>query len=677
MDTAHQKVSMWNQKTYQRLKQALSLNLRRQILIAICDDLSLRNHLAEQLHAELGYPQLVNLNLNLKSPNPVAQIAQWFSQQRRPRLAAPATTFQILGVELLTRQPLSVQGLFLRHLQRIERILPQMESSLLFWLPRPWFHTIQQSAPEFWRWHTGIFEFEGEPTPVGLENFPKPEVYPEQAVRKSDAEQKQSSQSEHLWQILSRELAKFGESPLEEPIEKEAEEWEIGNGSSSPRSLISDQQSPLPNTQLVTTIPSLPKLQTLEDIEQLQQQFYPPQVIADAYLSLGNSCRNRLEAGDNSPENIVMAIQAYEQGLVWLEKENPHPQAADILNDLGNLYWMLSRCAADPEQKLADLERGIQSYHLALTKLNAIAVPDTYGMIQNNLGAAYSDLAQYQDAVTNLEQSICAYEEALRYRQRDLDPLKYASTQNNFGTAYWHLAQQKEADCGGSTHLQQAIAAYTVALSLYDPEQHPLNWAMIQNNLGTAYWNLAQYEQPTTFLDRAIDAYQNALKYRTPELLPAACAATLNNLATAYWHLASQWQSDPEAYLQYLQLSVSTYERAIALAKNLHNSTPPVSVNFDLFAAQNNLGLAHYQMAMEQRSALAESDRSAHLEAALNQHLQALHGFRDRPDAYQTALTYLIKTIRAFYQERGIQGQNFALSKVPGQLLPEILPRLG
>jgi hypothetical protein len=36
----------------------------------------------------------------------------------------------------------------------------------------------------------------------------------------------------------------------------------------------------------------------------------------------------------------------------------------------------------------------------------------------------------------------------------------------------------------------------------------------------------------------------------------------------------------------------------------------------------------------------------------------------------------MIKTIRTFYQEQGISGQNLALSKVPGQLLPEILPRL-
>jgi hypothetical protein len=39
-------------------------------------------------------------------------------------------------------------------------------------------------------------------------------------------------------------------------------------------------------------------------------------------------------------------------------------------------------------------------------------------------------------------------------------------------------------------------------------------------------------------------------------------------------------------------------------------------------------------------------------------------------------LSYIVKTIRAFYSECGLQGQNLALSKVPGDLLPEILRRL-
>ncbi|NJK52767.1 MAG: hypothetical protein HC936_07945 [Leptolyngbyaceae cyanobacterium SU_3_3] len=38
----------------------------------------------------------------------------------------------------------------------------------------------------------------------------------------------------------------------------------------------------------------------------------------------------------------------------------------------------------------------------------------------------------------------------------------------------------------------------------------------------------------------AIGAYRIALIYRTLEVAPSAYAATQNNLGTAYWHLANQ-----------------------------------------------------------------------------------------------------------------------------------------
>jgi tetratricopeptide (TPR) repeat protein len=288
------------------------------------------------------------------------------------------------------------------------------------------------------------------------------------------------------------------------------------------------------------------------------------------------------------------------------------------------------------------------------------------------LGAAYGDLARHQDSAENLEQSIRAYEEALRYRRAESEPLKYASTQNNLGTAYWNLAQHQSP----VANLRAAIASYAEALSYYNTKTEPLSWAMIQNNLGTAYWNLAQYEKPEHWLELATSAYQDALMYRKPDVTPAACAATQNNLGTAYWHLADRFQDEPDAQERYLKSCIATYESAIALVQQLSRNTPPIPINFDVLSTYNNLGLAYYQLATEAHFSLDQASKSAHLEAALNQHVQACTGVSPQSDSYQTTLSYIVKTIRAFYREGGIAGQNMALSKVPGQLLPEILPRL-
>ena len=804
-DATSHKVSSWNRQTYQRLKLALSLNLRRQIFVAVCDDLSLRNRLASQLHHELdipsdkepfssqSYPKLVSLNLNLSDPNPLAQMIQWLTQNPPSRRINIAPGFQILGIERLTRQPPTIQRLFLKNLRKIERHLPHIEVTLLLWLPRPWFHNIVQSAPEFWQWHTGVFEFEGEPTPL-----PPVGVYrPESSDNTRELEETTGSFQEDLRSLLDGDLVETGDFAFNSDginwqnqlLDNDAVFGNAANGILSGRrdefstaigdgdnlaisqfnrdefsSLMGDREvgdnlaisqfnrddfsglmgdSGVGDNLAISQFnrddfPGLIGDRKVGDnlaisqfnrddfsavigdkynfsISELNIDEFDPGIEdekiidnsaiyqldkdegvtvignnsatyesdnfnvdgvkdsvspADAYLQLGDQYRQAIEGGDTSEENLAIAIQAYELALQSLDESSS--QAPNILNDLGNLYWMLSRYSHNIAHRSSYLEQGIQAYQIALTKIVAEDVPQIYAMIQNNLGAAYGDLARYQEPVDSLELSIRAYQEALHYRSGESEPIKYASTQNNLGTAYWYLAQHQSP----VQNLHQAITAYAEALCYYTTESEKMNWAMIQNNLGTAYWNLAQYEQPQMWLELAVLAYKDALSYRTHKSAPAACAATENNLGTAYWHLADRCQDVPERRLEYLQDCIIAYQNAIALVEQLAQNNPPVSVNFDVIATRNNLGLAHYQLATEAEFSLDGEVKSEHLAGALEQQVKSCMGGTPESDTYQTALSYLIKTIRTFYQERGISGQNFALSKVPGKLLPEILPRL-
>ncbi|NJN90157.1 MAG: tetratricopeptide repeat protein [Leptolyngbyaceae cyanobacterium SL_5_14] len=806
-DIPFRKILGLNQQTYQCLKLALSLNLRRQIFIAVCDDLTLRDRLAAQLLAELAhpspntqlnrtpeasgqrYPRLVTLDLSLSDPNPIVQVAQWLSQSPPPKTGnrrAPMPAFQFVGIEHLTRQSAAVQRLFLTHLQGIERSLPVLESSLLLWMPRPWFRSMPQSAPEFWRCRTGVFEFVGDPTPLPTASTPQPRMRPQEAMAATAAQvtqaapaktvpaiaktnglpHSQTAASAKHWDELDHDPAKLNQTTADTPPVAKAKAPQLGSGdrpansngtgtlahqpvtaspaapagrnqapgarpapaSTASSRVIPPTQTPAAKTQppatpaprqpvksdaagqpaqvkppqvqtgskpsqqtIVTT--STPKqgesaaskvsiqvppgateavqpLPLLQQIELLHQQQAPPAVLANAYRTLGNLYRDRIEQGDASPQNLMIAIQAYEQVLLCLDEASN--LWADILNDLGNLYWMLSRSPLSPDQALPYLQQGIQAYQLALTKVDPQAQPQTLPMIQNNLGAAYADLARYQEPAENLQRSVQAYQQALRHRKADVEPLRYASTQNNLGTTYWNLAQHQQP----KVNLKQAIAAYSEALRYYNPKQEPLNYAMIQNNLGTAYWNLAQQEQPKDWLGLALGAYRMALKYRTLEVAPAAFAATQNNLGTAYWHMANHVKDDAEARLDYLEQAIAAYKATLVAAEKLAKSPPPIPLNFDLNATHNNLGLAHYQIASDPHVLVESQARSNHLEASLHHHLQALQGWQQKPEFSQTALSCLLQTIRAFYSQFGIQGQNLALSKVPGHLLPQILPQL-
>ncbi|MDF5739036.1 MULTISPECIES: tetratricopeptide repeat protein [unclassified Nostoc] len=733
-DIVHNDNFAWNRQVYHRLKLALSLGLRRQLFLAVCDDLHLRNQVAARLHSTLAYPvgqvlyqpsnsqenstpaypRLVTLRLNLNDPNPLVQINQWLINYPPPIVGAskdtpgrpfPIPAFQIVGVEQLTKQPVATQRLFLHYLRLSEQYLSTQESSrflesnLLLWIPRPWLSAIKQSAPQFWRCRTGLFVFAGEPTPA-TQNSGYPERFSssrsldlgnvEQSIldesviqaelRTAASELKFENNSDFLAETQGNSVDKIQEaSPSAIDLLKTAPQQQestnrsgsgTNNQSLSSLSHISSELTELVIATINTNIAEdtenyLQPQQILLEIEELHQKQVSGEVLAEAYHRLGSLYRLRIEQGESTLENLMVAIIAYQEAISYDETS---PQLPDILNDLGTLYWMLYRTPPNSEEGQTYIEQAIEFYQLALKMISPQTHSETYVRVQNNLGTAYGDLARFSHPSENWQQAILAYSEALSYSTADMDSLKYAACQNNLGTAYWHLGQYNQP----IVHLKKAIAAYNEALIHYNPEEEPLKYGMIQNNIGTACWNLARYEQPAENLQLAIDVYNEALKYRTPANVPSACAATQNNLGTAYWHLANLSQTTKQARQKYLQLCISAYEEAIALAHSLSGT----ALSFDLFASYNNLGLAHYQLVIDKSFNGEKATRSEHLEVALDNHLQALNGLSKQPEAYQTTFTYVVKTIRAFHNELGIQGQNLALSKVPGQLLPEILSKL-
>jgi len=678
-----------NRRVYQRLKLAISFGLRRQIFVAVCDDLNLRNQIAARLHSTLttksdsaspqantvAYPRLVTLRLNLTDPNPIAQVNQWLNRNPPPlvngsstgrRLNVPA--FQILGVEQLTREPVAVQRLFLNYLRLIEHSLATLESGLLLWLPRPWLYSIQQSAPQFWRCRTGVFVFAGEPTPTG-EKQARPERFLPDITPDSPKTEDISSELIVTKPSDSQPTA-FTDKHSSVPT-KPLDPASLPNLSLCSKELIElvletiNIASATADNDFNIHAQNQQSQEVIQQLEQLHTQKADSPTIAIAYQQLGNLYRDRIEQGQSTLENLMVAILAYQEAITFNETS---PQVPDILNDLGTLYWMLYRCPPSSEEGLPYIEQGIEFYKLALSLISPQTQRETYARVQNNLGTTYGDKASFSDPAQNWQQAALAYSEALRYRDPEVEPAKYAATQNNLGTAYWHLAQYDQP----VEHLKNAITSYTEALAQYNPQQEPLKYGMIQNNIGTAYWNLAQYEHPKPFLQLAIKAYLDALEYRTPAAAPTACAATQNNLGTAYWHLANQNQIKKEDQQNYYQLCIIAYEEALALAHSLES----VQLSFDLFSTHNNLGLAYYQVVTDKYFKGDQTTISQNLELALNNHLQALQGFSQQSENYQTTIAYLIKTIRTFHTELGTKGQNLALSKTPGYLLPEILPKL-
>ena len=767
IDISHPQISDLNQQIYQNLKQALWLKLRRQIFLAVCDDLGLRDSLAATLPTELTtlnsqgftpsiknqqeeliyqslrlenqqprkyqYPHLVTIDLNLQDPNPLNQISQWLAKHpnhnKTEELSLPI--FQILGVENLTRKPPELQWLFLRNLREIESVLLNLELSLLLWIPRPWLNTIEHSAPEFWRCRSKVFEFEGEPT-LPTNKSQKSQFNNNTSHRLSPPPPPPPSR--HVSQTKSRNAKFYPLPPLPlkvkelDGVRENRDNLKSSIPSLKPSANINQSRWQIHQDKFASLVELVlanisENLDTernrsenflpLETLQELQKQLgnskSEPQKIAVGFQKLGDFYRDRVSAGNVSQSNLAISIHAYELLLeLTIDQPKNHNQSQnnwtlgyllnsqislansqlplrDILNDLGTLYWMLFRQPATETEGKKDtlfyLERAIALYQIAASKIDKKTQAETYVRLQKNLGMALGDLARHQEPAENLRRAVVAYQEAVLHCNPQANPQQYAATLNNLGAACWNLAQYGQP----ASHLLGAISAYSEALRYSKPEEEPLNYGMLQNNLATAYWNLSQIEGKVELLLKAIKAYKEALKYRTPERVPAACAATNNNLGTAYWHLASAQAPQTEEQFNFLQEAIAAYSRTVKLAKELSAH----QLTFDILATHNNLGLAHYQLATNKTATqLKEANYRSHLEAALEHHLVAYTGWqklfaspnfpsaKPKSESHQTALAYIVKTIRALYQEFGLEGQNFALSKLPGDLLPEILRRL-
>lgn len=70
------------------------------------------------------------------------------------------------------------------------------------------------------------------------------------------------------------------------------------------------------------------------------------------------------------------------------------------------------------------------------------------------------------------------------------------------------------------TSWREIIQNCEEALEVYTLEHFPVQYAIIQHNLGNAYRNLAEIENRHENLKRAIEAYEEALKVFTKEKFP-------------------------------------------------------------------------------------------------------------------------------------------------------------
>jgi tetratricopeptide (TPR) repeat protein len=157
-----------------------------------------------------------------------------------------------------------------------------------------------------------------------------------------------------------------------------------------------------------------------------------------------------------------------------------------------------------PVDSSAPLEAALQALDDASPVLAALGQSEEIAELEMNRGLVVQTLAS--DGRARIQDAITAYQRALRVFDRERFPKEFAILHNNLATAFLAVSP------GGSRSKMSealAVSSFEEGLRGVNLIDHPVEYAMLQNNLGNALQSVTSTHALDNSL-RALDAYDEA-----------------------------------------------------------------------------------------------------------------------------------------------------------------------
>lgn len=298
---------------------------------------------------------------------------------------------------------------------------------------------------------------------------------------------------------------------------------------------------------LLTSVAAPPALaQTVED----------RQAEADRLLQQGiqQYRTSQFQAAFRSWEGAIRIYQeinnlkAWEASLEIVQVIGNRQEEFNVLVTLGNLYT-----------DIGEYQQAISFYEQSLALARELEDRQGEADTLSNLGVVYDNFGEYQQAISFYEQSLTLTRE-LEDREGEADTL------NNLGAVYVNLGEY-----------QQAIAFYEQSLAIKRELDDREGEATTLNNLGIVYFWLDQYQQAIAFYEQSLDLIHE-LDYRRGE------AAVLGSLGDVYVQLGEY------------QRAIAFYEQSLAIGRELGDRQVEAGTLGDLGIVHNEL--REYQQAI-------------------------------------------------------------------------------
>lgn len=256
-----------------------------------------------------------------------------------------------------------------------------------------------------------------------------------------------------------------------------------------------------------------------------------------------------LQIKPRSIEDIEAAVRLYRAGLE-ICPTNIRLLAARIRARMGTALMAMPSHGPEP------LMEAREAFEAALLVFNAQGSAEEIAEAEMNLGLALQNLAGIHKA--RIQDAISAYQRALRTFDKGHHPKEFAILQNNLASAFMSIPFADE-----KSKMREALAvrAFEEGLSVVSLIDHPTEYAMLQNNLGNALQYISSSHRVENGY-RAIEAYDAALKVRDPRNSPGEYANTISNKANCLANLPDDPANPDRGNPANLRVAVELYREA-------------------------------------------------------------------------------------------------------------------
>ncbi len=248
--------------------------------------------------------------------------------------------------------------------------------------------------------------------------------------------------------------------------------------------------------------------------------------------------------------HLDSAIDLYGRALTLCPGDEPLLRARIVARRASGLQ------ARSSDEGWTDLEAARDGWSEALPVLTEHGRPEEVAEAEMNYGLVLQGLAGGRRAP--ITQAIAAYQRALRTFDRQGFPQEFAILQNNLATAFLSIPFTDER-----SRMREALAvqAFEEGLQVVNLIDHPAEYAMLQNNLGNALQYASSGHAVANNL-RALEAYDEALKVRRADTTPVEYANTVANKANCLANLPDDPEHPERGNLGRLNAARACYREA-------------------------------------------------------------------------------------------------------------------